>query len=89
MEFVNGTPISFVPANYPGRLEVRDIIDLALFLRAEVTALTRILIETKTISAEKLTKIMIEEYDFVTKAKEEQYKIESTDDGLIINKESK
>ncbi len=84
MEVTSGAPISFVPQGHPGLRECRDFIDLCLFCRAEINALTGLLIEANLLDAEAVTRRMAAEYEFMTQAKAKQLGCEVDDRGLVF-----
>ena len=82
VECGQGKPIGMVPLSWPGRKEIRDLVDLVLLTRAEISGLSRILVDAGIVTPARLTAIMTEEYEFITKAKEKQLAVKVTDHGL-------
>lgn len=89
LEMATGKRQGMIPQGYPGLSEFRDIVDLVLYVRAEMNGHTRILVEAGLITAEKAKKIMTEEYEFLAQAKAKQFGIGISDMGLVFNKDSK
>lgn len=46
-EIAQGRPLGLIPKGYPGLSDVRDLVDIALLVRAEVSGLTALLIEAR------------------------------------------
>lgn len=65
---------------------VRDHREVTMLLRAEVTALTRILIETKVIDQVTLTRIVGEEAEYLSQAYEGKFPgAKAIDDGMSFD----
>ncbi len=86
-EVAKGEPVGFLLAGAPGLHEMRDLISLILLCRAEMNAVTKIMIETKLIDAETLTKEIAEEYERLTKEKAAELGVKVTDEGLVFTAE--
>ena len=67
------------------RLSVRDVADLAYFLRAEVNAITKLLIDKGIVEKSELIERINEELEILINAKEEQFKIALTDQGISFD----
>jgi hypothetical protein len=52
VELLGDKPVGMIPRGQPGLREARDFIDLILFTRAEINALTKLLEITKAFAAE-------------------------------------
>lgn len=61
------------PANDPECQAVRDHREVTVFLRAEVNALTRIMLEAKLITPEQLNQIMAEEAEHLNAMYERKF----------------
>jgi len=85
LELALGRPVGMVPQGYPGLKEFRDLADLILFVRAEMNANTRLMVEAGIITAEQAAIAYTEEYDHLTKAKAEQLGVGVNDAGLIYD----
>lgn len=86
-ELAAGKQILGLPIGHPGLKEVRDVLDLILFLRAEINAMSKILLEAKLITPERFQEIMGEEYKWLADQKELFFKVKSTPWGLEYNAE--
>lgn len=65
---------------------VRDHREVTLLLRAEVTALTRILLERNVVEDETLTRIVGEEAEYLSKAYEDRFPgARAFDDGMTFD----
>lgn len=84
VEVVTGQKIMFVPADRPGVHELRDFISLGLILRAEVNAITKILIDNKMVTHAQLLEGVTAEYNQVCKEKCHQFGFEVDDLGIIL-----
>lgn len=82
-ELVQGKPVGMLPNNYPGLKEFRDLADLILFTRAEISGLTMLLVAKGVFTKEEFVSQMAEEYDFLAKAKAQQFGIGVNDAGLV------
>lgn len=87
-ELATGQPIFGLPADHPGLHMMRDMIDLILLTRAEINAITNILVGNRLMTLGQFTMQVTEEYDYIIKIKGEQFKCEVTDIGLIYKIEN-
>jgi hypothetical protein len=85
MELQTGKPVGLIPQGHPGLKEVRDLIDLILIARAEINALSAILIKNKVTTPDELTRQITVEYDYICKVKAEQLGVGVSDDGLVFD----
>lgn len=85
-EVAKGQPVGALPAGYPGISEMRDLIDLILYCRAECNVLTAVLLQMNppAISLPDLQKMMAEEYEKLAQEKAEQLGCEVFDGGLVF-----
>lgn len=83
-EVAMGEKVGLIAKNHPGNAEMRDLIDLILLTRAEINGISRILIDRKIVSNDKLEKIFTEEYEWLTKQKAQQLGVQVTDAGLTF-----
>ena len=70
----------------PGTSEMRDLIDLILLTRAEINGLSKLLCDAGIFTPEKMVKEFAEQYQWLTKAKEDQLGVEVSDVGLVFRK---
>jgi hypothetical protein len=84
-EFPNGKQAAFFPANHPGVHDVRSQIDMTMFSRAEVSALTRLLIEKGVFTAEEYSIQATEEYECLANAKAREFNCTVTEYGLSFS----
>lgn len=82
MELLKGEHVSTISAAHPGLKEVRDFIDLILYTRAEINALTRLLIAERVLDIDAVQAAFAEEYEWLAQTKAKQLKVEVTDYGL-------
>jgi hypothetical protein len=85
-EIAKGEPVGLLPQGAPGLKEMRDLIDLVLLTRAEISGLSKILIEAKITTVERLTEVMAEEYEYLAIVKANQLGVEIFDGGLKFKK---
>jgi hypothetical protein len=81
-EVAMGKEIFGLPNGYPGLRKFRDLIDLTLFCRAEINALTALMVKAKLFTTEEYTKEVTGQYNWLTEQKEKLYNVISTDAGL-------
>ncbi len=86
VEIAKGQPIGLLPRNYPGLREGRDFIDLILFTRAEINALTHCLHEARLLDLEKFTARCAEEYEYLAQVKAQFLGCQVTDAGLSFSR---
>lgn len=82
-------PIGLIPQGNVGVKECRDLIDLVLLTRAEINALTTLLVQHKVFKVKEFARQCAEEYEWLAQQKAKQFNVEITDVGLKINKDSK
>jgi hypothetical protein len=85
-ELAEGRALGMIPQNRPGLKTTRDILDLMLFIRAEMNGLTRILMEANIVTQDRLLAVFAEEYRIEADAKAAQFGCESTAAGLKYTK---
>lgn len=88
-EVARGSKVGLLPATDPGVHEMRDLIDLLLLTRAEINALSKLLVEAKVFTAEQLVKEYAEQYDWLADTKAKQFGVKIIDGGLVFDKDSK
>lgn len=86
MEVAKGQKVGLIPLNHPGLKETRDLIDLLLFTRAEISGLTRLMVDKGVFTAQEYQEQMIEEYDWFAQQKSKQFGCTVTDTGLSWSK---
>lgn len=87
IELVKGEKVGVLPTSYPGLKEARDFIDLILFTRAEINALSRLLIDAGVLDLEKVQNQFAEEYEWFAQQKAKLYGVEVTDYGVRFTKD--
>lgn len=85
VELAKEKPVAFVAQDHPGRRETRDLIDLILFVRAEVNALTALLLEAKILDIDTVTKRFADEYQWFCEQKAQTLGVGVNDAGLVYN----
>jgi hypothetical protein len=86
-EVAMGKQVGFVDRAHPGSKEMRDLIDLILFVRAELNGISRILIENKICTEYEITRVFAEEFEHFTKVKAQQLNVVVSDMGLVFRKQ--
>lgn len=84
VEAATGSKVGMLPGGYPGLREMRDLIDLAMLQRAEVNALTKLLVDAKLLTQEQVLGAFAEEYDWLAREKARFLGCEVTDAGLVF-----
>lgn len=84
LELVSERRVGLLPSGQPGLKEARDFIDMILFTRAEINALTALLVKAKVFTTEEFQKQCTEEYKHFATVKAKQLGVEVTDHGLVI-----
>lgn len=84
VELVHREPVGFLLKDHPGLSEARDLIDLVLLCRAEINGLTRCLCDAGVLDAERYSRQMAEEYEWLTREKAKFLGVEVTDAGIVI-----
>jgi|SRR5581483_8615792 len=84
-ELAAGKRLGMLPFGHPGLHESRDLIDLVLFARAEINGLTKILVEAKLVTEERVAEIMEREYEWLAQEKARQLGVGISDEGLVIH----
>lgn len=84
MDLVSPSPPRLILDGHPGLRETRDFINLILLTRAEINALTKLIIEAKLATPERLTEVMAEEYDWFTREKAKFLNVGVSDEGLVL-----
>lgn len=83
---LTGWQLGTRPRGDPEGDAVRDHREATLVLRAEVTALTRLLIEAEVITLDQLTRVLDEEADHLSEALSRRFPgIRATDIGLTMD----
>jgi hypothetical protein len=82
VEVAKGEKVGALPVTYPGLHAFRDLCDLILFTRAEINAISKVLIDVRLVSAERLTRTMTEEYEWLANTKALHFGVTVTDVGL-------
>lgn len=85
VELIAQAPITALATGHPGLREARDFIDLILFTRAEINGLTKILVDAKLVTPERVSEIMAEQYEWLTKEKAKFLNVGVSDEGLVLN----
>jgi hypothetical protein len=85
VEVVGGKPVTVLPKCHPGVKECRDLIDLILFTRAEINALTKVLITKGVFTEKEYVMQATEEYSWFCKEKASWLGVEVTDVGLSFD----
>jgi len=83
-EVALGKPVGLIPKTHPGNYEMRDLIDLVLLTRAEINALTALLVKKQAFTSYEYIVQCTEEYEWFTKQKAEQLGCEVSDAGLVF-----
>lgn len=81
-EMLSGEKIAFLPADYPGLHEMRDLFDLVLLTRAEINALTALLVDAGVFNLERFTREVTEQYEWLAREKARHFGCTVTDQGL-------
>lgn len=81
-ELATGQQIFGIPQGHPGLHQTRDLIDLVLLCRAELNAMSKLLVEAKVYSEEQWHDAVVDEYEWLTDTKAKQFGFEVTDTGL-------
>lgn len=84
MEVAKGSPVGFIPAGYPGMKEMRDLIDLILYCRAEQNALTKCLCDAGLLQPGDIAEQVAKEYEWLAQAKAKFLGVEVDDHGITI-----
>lgn len=79
--------LSLLARATPGLKEVRDLVDAVLLTRAEINALTALLLRAQVFTPTAFALQAAEEYEHLTQAKAGFLGVEVTDAGLVIRKE--
>lgn len=83
-ESAQGKPVGLIPQGHPGLREMRDLIDLILFTRAEINCLTKLLCDAGLIDAEKFAVQMADEYHWLATEKANFLSVSVEDYGLVF-----
>jgi hypothetical protein len=89
IECITGKKIVGLPQSHPGLHEMRDLINLLLITRAEINAITKVLLDKKIVTDEEFTKIMTDEYIWFGNEKARSLKVKIEDYGLSIQVDSR
>jgi hypothetical protein len=84
-EVAQGKGLIALPKDWPGLSVCRDFIDMILFTRAEISALTHCLVESGHLDHAKYVLQCKKEYDFLCEAKAKQLGFKVDDDGLVYH----
>lgn len=84
VELAKEKKVGLLPSNHPGLHEARSLIDCALLCRAEINALTALLVKAKVFTEEDFAKQCVEEYEYLTRVKAQELAVEVTDVGIVI-----
>ena len=86
VELCKGEPVGMLPVNYPGLRDVRDLIDQILYTRAEVNALTKLLVDAKLATVEQASAAMADNYEWFAQQKIKLWPgFKLTDGGIDID----
>lgn len=85
-ELGRGHHLACLHSSVPGLREVRDLADLVLITRAEINALTALLLRAGVFDAEAFARQAAEEYEHLTEAKAGFLGVEVTDVGLVVRR---
>lgn len=85
IEVVSGEPVGVVPDTRPGLAQMRDLIDLLLYTRAEISGLSRLLVDNGVFTTQQYQEQMAEEYNWFANVKAKQFGCTVTDVGLSWN----
>lgn len=88
IELLQGEKVGLLPASRPGWREARDFIDLILFTRAEINALTGLLIEAGALSTEQVQSRFAQEYEWFAQQKAQLFGVEVHDHGITFKAET-
>lgn len=82
-----GWQVGTRPKGDPEADAIRDHREVTLLLRAEVSALTRLLLENTSVTQEQLLKAFTEEYEMLDKDLENRFPgAKSSDEGMVFDK---
>jgi len=84
IEAATGESVVLIPSGHPGLRECRDLIDLILLCRAEINALSKLLLDKGVCSADEMFPTMTAEYDWLREQKEQFLGVGTTDAGLVL-----
>lgn len=84
-EIAQGKEVAFLPTGTHGVRELRDLIDLLLFCRAEVNGMSNLLVRKGLITEEEFAEVMEEQYDYFTKVKARFLNVGVTDNGIVYD----
>lgn len=88
VEAAKGERVSLLEKDYPGLKDLRDLIDLVLAQRAEISALSKLLIDKKIFTVDEYTIQATSEMIWLTREKANQFGCTVTEAGLIYRNES-
>lgn len=86
VELVSGTPVGFLAREHPGLSECRDFIDLILFTRAEISALTKLCIDAGIFTSEQFAQQVTDDYEWLAQEKAKFLGVGVTDLGITLTK---
>ena len=84
LELLHGKPVGMIPSGHAGLREARDLIDLILFTRAEISGLTKLLLDAKVFDADKVRETFASEYEWFAQQKAKFLNVEVSDAGLVF-----
>lgn len=84
VDLVCPNPPRLILQGHPGLRETRDFINLILITRAEINALTKVLIEKGITTPDRLAEVMADEYEWLTKEKARFLNVGVSDEGLVL-----
>jgi hypothetical protein len=82
-EVAQGRPIFGLPHDHPGLPMVRDLLQLVLFTRAELNAVTKLL-RVQGVTDQEIESAIAEEYEWLTAEKARQFGVRVTDLGIEV-----
>lgn len=85
-EVAQGKVVGVLPADNPGVHNIRDLIDLVLFARAEINGLTNLLVRRNIVNEEQLNREFAEQYRYLAQTKAKQFGVGVNDLGLVFGK---
>jgi hypothetical protein len=84
VELVANEPVGFLLRTHPGLKEARDLIDLVLLTRAEVNALTALLVQAKVLDLAAFNRECRDQYEWLTNQKSDFLGVGVSDAGIVI-----
>lgn len=84
VEVAQGRDVGLLPIDHPGLKTVRDLADLILLTRAEISALTRLMVDRGVFTSAEYTRQATDDYQYIAKCKSEQFGVELSDVGIVI-----